>query len=192
MKTNKIPTRIILSGLAGAGKSSVGKALAKHLGYNFRVASHYAREEAKRRGISIQELQVQLDKEPEFDRELDARLVHWGRSEDRWIMDYRLGCSMLSEAASIYLTVEETEAARRVGADSRPGEFKGDESAEDVLASIRDRNENMRKCFLKLYDIDFADESLYDHVVTTDGKDIDQVVCEILMILSNCTTSMNA
>lgn len=182
MAETNFPKRIILSGLAGTGKSSVGQALAEKLGYTFRVASHYAREEEDRRGIKIQELQVQLDDEPEFDRELDARLVQWGQSEDHWIMDYRLGCALIPEATSIYLTVEDDEAALRIQAASRQDEFTGTETTQEVLASIRERNENMRKRFLKLYDIDFADQSLYDHEIATDGKSIDAVVSEIISL----------
>lgn len=180
MAETNFPTRIVLSGLAGSGKSSVGQALAEKLDYTFRVASHYAREEAKRRGITIQELQVQLDEEPEFDRELDGRLVQWGQSEDHWIMDYRLGCALIPEATSIYLIVEDDEAARRIQAASRQGEFTGTETTQEVLASIRARNENMRTRFLKLYDIDFTDESLYDHIIATDGKSLDEVVNEMI------------
>lgn len=112
------PTRIVLSGLAGAGKSSVGVALAEKLGYTYRMASTPAHQEAKRRGISIQELQVQLEDDLVFDRKLDGELVTWGEENDFWIMDYRMGFALLPNATSIYLTVEDAEAARRIKASS--------------------------------------------------------------------------
>jgi cytidylate kinase len=178
--TSNTPTRIILSGLAGSGKSSVGKALAKQLGFTFRSAGYYAREEAKKRGVSIQELQILLKDEPEFVRKLDNQLIEWGQSTDGWIMDYRLGFALLLEATSIYLTVEDAEAVNRIGSASRAEEFSGDESTEAMLASIRQRNENMRSRLKGLYQVDFTDRSQYDYIVSTDDKTINEVIDEII------------
>jgi cytidylate kinase len=174
------PTRIILSGLAGAGKSSVGKTLAEKLDYTYRMASTPAREEADKRGISIQELQVQLENDFDFDRKLDGELVAWGEEHDCWVMDYRLGCALIPEATSIYLTVEHTEAARRIKAASRPGEFNGNESTEEILTSINGRNEAMRKRLQKVHGVDFTDQIKYDYVISTDGKSINEVVDDIM------------
>ena len=178
----KTSTRIILSGLAGAGKSSIGKALAERLGYTFYSAGSYVRKEADKRGISIQELQVQLKDEPDFDRNLDNQLIEWGNSTDGWIMDYRLGVALLPEATSIYLTVEDAEAARRIGGASRSEEFNGDETVAAMLASIRERNEAMRTRLQGLYGVDFTDQSKYDYVIATDGKSIEELVEEILNV----------
>jgi cytidylate kinase len=182
MNTPTHPTRIILSGLAGAGKSSVGKALAKKLGYTFYSAGSYARKEAEQRGITIQELQIQLKDEPDFDRKLDNQLIEWGECTDGWVMDYRMGFALLPDATSIYLTVEDEEAARRIGAASRSEEFNGDETTAAMLASIRERNENMSIRLLGLYGHDFTDQSKYDFVIATDGKSIEALVDEITHI----------
>jgi predicted cytidylate kinase len=179
-KTSNTPTRIILSGLAGAGKSSVGKALAEQLGFTFYPAGSYAREEAEKRGITIQELQIQLKDEPNFDRQLDNQLIEWGQRTDGWVMDYRLGFALLPEATSIYLTVEDAEAVHRISAASRAKEFSGDESTEDMLASIRERNENMRSRLKGLYQVDFTDRSQYDHVISTDDKTINEIIDDII------------
>lgn len=196
-KTSNTPTRIILSGLAGSGKSSVGKALAEHLGYTFRSAGYYAREEAKKRGITIQELQIQLKDEPEFDRKLDNQLIEWGLGSEYWVMDYRMGFALLPKATSIYLTVEDGEAVNRIGASllseefsnddategmlrSRLEEFGGEETTEEMLTSICERNENMRSRLKGLYLVDFTDRSQYDHVVSTDDKTINEVIDDII------------
>lgn len=182
--TEKHPTRIIISGLAGAGKSTVGKALADHLGYNFCSAGSYARKEAETRGITIQELQIQLKDEPDFDRKLDKQLIEWGKNTRRWVMDYRMGFAFLPDATSIYLTVEDDEAARRIGVASRLEEFNGHETTPATLTSIRERNENMRTRLLQLYDHDFTDLNKYDSVIATDGKSIEALVDEILNLLA--------
>jgi cytidylate kinase len=178
--TSNTPTRIILSGLAGSGKSSVGKALAKQLGFTFRSAGYYAREEAKKRGVSIQKLQILLKDEPDFDRQLDKQLIEWGQSTDGWVMDYRLGFALLPGATSIYLTVEDAEAVNRIGSASRSEEFNGHETTEAMLASIRERNENMRSRLKGLYQVDFTDRSQYDHIVSTDDKTINEVIDDII------------
>lgn len=178
-----IPTKIILSGLAGSGKSSVGKELAHRLGYSFRSAGFYAREEARKQGITIQELQVQLEKEPEFDRQLDDQLVAWGKSTDCWVMDYRLGFALLPQASSIYLVVEDAEAARRIGMASRSEEFSGKETIDRMLTSIRERNKNMQSRLRRLYGVDFTDTSEYNHIIPTDGLTVEQVTDTILLKL---------
>jgi len=184
-RKRKHPTRIILSGLAGAGKSSVGKALADQLGFTYRMASTPARKEADKRGITMNELQVELEDDLDFDRKLDSELVAWGEDNDCWVMDYRMGFALLPEATSIYLTVEVSEAARRIKASSRPGEFKGDESTEEILTKISERNEAMRTRLQKVHEADFTDQRKYDFVVATDGKSIEALVHEIL-VLNQC------
>lgn len=178
------PTRIVLSGLAGAGKSSVGVALAQKLGYTYRMASTPAREEAKKRGISLNELQVQLMDDLDFDRKLDGELVAWGKANDHWIMDYRLGCFLIPEAISFYLAVKEDEAVRRIKASARPGEFDGSETAYEIHAKIRERNQTMRSRLQRVHGVDFTDQSKYDHVIATDQKSIEQLVQEILSLIA--------
>ena len=175
--------RIVISGLAGSGKSSVGKALAELLGCSFRSAGFYAREEARRRGITIQKLQIELEDDPEFDVVLDRRLIEWGRANPCWVMDYRMGFALLPEATSIYLTVTEEEAARRIQAAARPEEFGGNEDIHDILRSINERNQNMRQRLQGLYGKDFSDSSQYDHVIATDGKTPDELVKQIRSLL---------
>jgi cytidylate kinase len=170
------PTRIILSGLAGAGKSSVGKALAEKLGYTYRMASTPARKEAAIRGIGINELQTELEDDLDFDRKLDGELVAWGEENDCWVMDYRMGFALLPDATSIYLTVEDAEAARRIKASDRPGEFTGNESTEEILTKIGERNEAMRTRLQKVHGADFTDQTKYDFVIATDRKSIEEIV----------------
>lgn len=177
------PTRIILSGLAGAGKSSVGKALADKLGYTYRMASTPARKEADKRGITMNELQVELEHDLDFDRKLDAQLVAWGEENDCWVMDYRMGFALLPNATSIYLTVENAEAARRIKASSRPGEFTGNETTEEILTTISERNEAMRTRLQRVHGADFTDQTKYDFVIATDGKSITDLVLKTIRLL---------
>lgn len=182
-RKSKIQSRIVISGLAGSGKSSVGKALAEKLGFGFRSAGFYAREEARRRGISTQALQVLLEDEPAFDLALDQQLIEWGRANDGWVMDYRMGFALLPEARSFYLTVTDEEAARRIEGAARQEEFGGREPFSQVIASIQDRNHRMRERLQRLYGRDFADPSQYDHVIATDGKTPNEVIALIDRLL---------
>tara|TARA_B110001469_G_C9648729_1_gene329781 strand:+ start:84 stop:248 length:165 start_codon:yes stop_codon:yes gene_type:complete len=49
-----------------------------------------------------------------------------------------------------------------------------------MLASIRERNENMRSRLKGLYQVDFTDRSQYDHIVSTDDKTINEVIDDII------------
>lgn len=98
-------------------------------------------------------------------------------------MDYRLGCFLIPEAISFYLTVKEDEAVRRIKASTRSGEFDGSETAYEIHAKIRERNQTMRTRLKRVHGVDFTDQSKYDHVISTDGKSVAQVISEIMLRL---------
>lgn len=173
---------LVLSGFAGSGKSTVGKAVARQLGIEFRSAGSIAREEARLRGVSIQELQVLLKSEPGFDRELDHRLVDWARSNPGWVLDHRMGFHLLPEAISVFLRVSPEEAAKRVRGAQRVEEFEGDWSMEAMINDMENRNTQMRQRLAGLYGVDFGLSHQYDFVIDTDGKSVLEVVDELVEI----------
>lgn len=66
----------------------------------------------------------------------------------------------------------------------RPGEFNGNESTEEILTKISERNEAMRTRLQKVHGADFTDQSKYDRVIATDGKSIPELVEEILSLIT--------
>lgn len=181
---SNIPNRIVISGLAGAGKSSVGKALAAKLGYEFCSVGNFAREEAKKRGVTIQQFQEICKIDPQIDRKMDDDFVNWGKSKINWVMDYRLGFALIPEATSIYLKVENSIAATRILSSQRPEEFVDSPSYEEVVMSMHERNEKMRLRWMETYEIDFTQSERYDHVISNNNRPIEYVVSEIISCLS--------
>lgn len=65
-----LPTRILMTGFMGSGKSTVGRLLARHLGWHFYDLDH---EIERRSGLSVPEIFAQQG-EPHF-RELEVKML---------------------------------------------------------------------------------------------------------------------
>ncbi len=168
--------RIVLSGCAGSGKTTVGKALAERMGYRFLSAGELARQHAERLGYSIQELQKHLANHPDYDRELDAYLTRWGMENEGYVLDYRLGFYFLPAAFSIYLDVSAEVAAQRIARQNRTTEFANVVEPAVVLKSLSQRNTQMKNRFLDLYHVDFTQTDHYNLVVQTDRLNVVETV----------------
>ena len=71
---------VTVSGEIGAGKSTVARALAAALGLQYLSAGEVFREEARRRGVSLDELGRLAEADPAIDRALDAMQVERARA----------------------------------------------------------------------------------------------------------------
>ena len=71
---------VTVSGEIGAGKSTVARALAAALGLGYLSAGDVFREEARRRGLTLDELGRRAEEDPAIDRALDAMQVECARA----------------------------------------------------------------------------------------------------------------
>jgi len=169
MKTDKIT----ISGYAGTGKSTVGKMLAKKLGYRFLSVGNFAREFAENEfGISINEFQAKCEKEPRLDDFVNLKFRDLCNGNESVVADFRLGFHFVENAVNILFVLPEEEAFKRlVGAGRR--------MEQTDFESVKIRNKNMRRRFMEKYGVDFADANNYDLVIDTSRKTPDEVVGQI-------------
>jgi predicted cytidylate kinase len=168
--------RIVLSGCAGSGKTTVGKALAERLGYNFLSAGELARKHAAEVGLTIQELQIRLAENSDYDRELDAYLTLWGMDNEGYVLDYRLGFHFLPGAFNVYLNVSPEVAAHRIALQNRISEFANVVEPAIIMADLTRRNEQMKNRFIALYNVDFTQTDHDDLVIETDRLSVIETV----------------
>lgn len=150
---------VALGGPIGVGKSTVARDLAERLGVPVVSAGEVFRELARRRGVSVTELNRLAENDSMIDRDLDRLQGDLAR-KGPCIVESRLSGWMVEADLKIWLDAPlDIRAARVAG---REGQVS-DEARRELL--IRERSEWLR--YKALYGIEFADRSPYHLVIDT-------------------------
>lgn len=173
---------IAISGLPGSGKSTVGKILAKKLGYKFYSMGDMRGKMAMERGLTINELNKLGEKEDWTDKIVDEYQQELGEKEQNFIIDGRLSFYFIPHAYKIFLTVNPREAAKRVFSDPRPDEKKVN-SIEEQIKAMQKRVRDDEKRYKKYYNVSFTKEKNYNLVIDTTRLNLNEVVAEIYRVL---------
>lgn len=170
--------RISISGLAGSGKSTVGKLLSEKLNYEFVSVGNYSRILAQDEyGMCINEFQELCRNNPKMDEKIDSYFTDYCQSISNLIIDYRLAFNFIDDCFHVYLNVSDDIAAKRIQqSDGRELELNYNIA---TLELIRTRNENMKIRFEKAYNVDFTNHKNYNLILNTDNqspKEITQMI----------------
>lgn len=179
---------ITISGLPGSGKSSVAKLLAKRLKMKRYYIGEMRRELARKRGITLEELNKLGENEEWTDKTVDDYQRELGKREDNFIIEGRTSFFMIPDSIKVFLDVDIRTGAKRIfrvikkeGSSQRnEGDFKTIDEAEKA---IRERIKSDRKRYKKYYGIDFLDKSHYDIVIDTTDLRTEKVVERIKRLL---------
>ena len=167
---------ITICGEAGSGKSSVGREVARRLGYKFYSVGDIRREMALKRGMSLAEFNKLGEREDFTDREVDCYQKELGRKEDNFVIVGRTSAHFIPHAFKVFLDASLGERARRVFQDSKNREEESYSSVEEAREAIVER----RKCdegrYRKYYGINPFDKKGYDLAVDTTRIGIGEVV----------------
>lgn len=117
-----------------------------------------------------------------IDNILDDRQKKLGKTENNFIIDWRLAFYFIPHWLKIFLQVESHEAAKRVFHDetrrtSVESHFDIEEAAKNI--DIRRKSEDER--YMKYYGIHIYDMSFYDIVIDTTGKSPERVFDEVML-----------
>ena len=179
--------KISISGLAGSGKSSVGKLLAQKLNYEFVSIGNYSRHLALEKfDMNISQFQDYCRSNPEMDKKIDEYFINNCKSKSNLIIDYRLAFHFLNNCFHIFLNVSENTAIKRIiQSNDRGLELDG---SRDIHQQIKTRNEKMRLRFEEIYNVDFTNHKNYQFVVNTDELSLEEVVELIYKKMELCTS----
>lgn len=178
MVSKKRPV-IFICGLAGSGKSTVARMLARKFKLDHVSAGDAFRTIARERGMNLIELGRHAEKHPSFDRELDGRMLRRARVGGV-VLDGRALAFLARKKGlpglSVFLTVDPMVSARRVA--GRDGL-----KVSTALAQSRKREREVARRLKKLYGLDTADASYYDVVIQTDNYAPREVVALIAQLV---------
>lgn len=164
---------IVLIGYRGTGKSTVGKLLATRLG---RELVSTDAEIVKRAKLTIPEIVAREGWE--YFRELESDICRELASRDRLIIDTGGGAILRAQNVEalkkngtvFWLTASVETIAKRIGGDNQRPSLTGAKSfVEEIQDVLREREPKY--------------QAAADHVITTDGRTIDQLVEALLALL---------
>lgn len=157
---------IAVSGLAGSGKNTFGKALAEKLGY--RVVCPTFKDLAEKEGISLMEFQEKAAKDPEIDKKFDEELKSQAKGGDCVVTTW-LGPWMVDADVKVLVFAPGKVRAERLAA--RDGK-----SVEEAAEHIQKRDAQNRERYKNVYGIDIHDTSNFDIALSSASYKPEQMV----------------
>jgi len=170
--------RITITGPPGSGKSTVAKLLAKKLKLKHYSAGDIRREIAKKKGISLEELNKLDEKTHKTDKIADDFQKKLGKTEDNFVIDGRLPHYFIPNSFKIFLYVDPKVGAQRV-MERRKG-VEVYKSVEEAQKKLAEREASDRKRYRDLYGIDYDKKSNFDLCIDTSKTTVEEIAEEII------------
>jgi len=175
---------ITITGNPGSGKSTLGKKLAKKLGYKRYYIGQIRRDEAKKMGMTLEEYNTYGEKHPETDLDVDNYQKQLGQTQDNFIMEGRTSWFLIPQSLKLYIKVSAQEGARRIFQDlqkeNKRNESKNINTIEELIQKNKKRMKSDDLRYKKYYNKDCFDESNFDFVIDTTSFTIDEAYTQVL------------
>ena len=166
---------VVVGGTPGSGKSTVVSILSESHGLTVVSSGMMFREEAVRRGMTLEEFGAYAQKHHEVDQELDAQVtkvvLEKGQSEDL-LVDSRLQAYILQREGAKFFA-DQIDAPLRARAERVAS--REAKSVAQAMREVRERERSERTRYLSIYGIDIGDLSVYDLIVDSGDKTAEQV-----------------
>jgi len=139
---------ITIAGKLGSGKSSTAKKVAKMLNMTHFSSGDFLRQIAEKRNLSIKDLMIAAETEPEIDHGIDDLLKSKG-SENNLIIDSRLAFHWIPESFKVYLEIDPDVAAKRMFYDLETNESRQKsehaKNIDEMKSKMIERHESDKK-----------------------------------------------
>ena len=146
---------IAVSGLTGSGKNTIGELIAQRLGY--RLVCPTFKDLAKKEGIQLMEFQKKAEADPDIDKRFDALLKEQASGD--CVVTTWLGPWMVEADVRIKVFAPAHIRAQRIAKRDKM-------ELSEALAHVKERDENNRKRYGKLYGIDIDNDDIFDAMLT--------------------------
>ncbi len=187
---------ITISGTPGSGKSTVGKKIAKKLGYTYYSIGGMRRAMAQERGMTLQEFNVLGETESFTDRDIDAWQKKLGSSKDNMVVEGRTSFFFIPHSVKIFLKANLREAARRIFHD--PAHVRRFEAShhyttvKELEHGLRGRMASDARRYKKYYRLNIYLPKHYDLILNTTKLSPTKTLQKILLKLANPVRGKNS
>jgi cytidylate kinase len=174
---------ITITGIPGAGKSTLAKMLSKRLAMPWFSMGMIRGQMAQARGMTIDEFNALGEKDDSTDKAVDAYHAKLEQAHSDFIVEGRMSWHFLPNSLKIFLDVDENEQARRIFTSAKEGSRLDEEpytSIDDARQAIAKRLASDQKRYKMYYGVDYLDHSNYDLVIDTTDKTPEQILELIL------------
>lgn len=169
---------ITITGFPGSGKSSTAKGVAKLLGYAHISTGDMFRDMAKKRKLTVEEINFAAETQQEIDREVDEFIKNQVAFQTHVVMDSRMAFHWIPESFKVFLNLDPHVAAERtfthIQKEGRTSQSAS--SIEEVYNNTLLRRTSEQKRYLDLYEVDINDFRQFDLVVDTAKHNLEEVI----------------
>lgn len=176
---------ITITGTPGSGKTTIGRALAERLGYEFFSTGMLRRQMAKEKGLTLEEYNKLGEKDPSTDLEADKYQEKLGKEKDNIIIDGKLAFHFIPNSVKIFITASEDVRAERILKDTKERNQQKALTLEEQkkLNNERIATDNYR--YKKYYGIT-VDIKNFDFILdTTNENNVEKNVDKIIDFLKS-------
>ncbi len=176
---------ISISGMPGSGKSTVAKILSRRLGMKRHYMGGMRREMARKKGMTIEQLNEVGEKEHWTDKEVDDFQRELGEKDDNFIIEGRTSFFLIPNSFKVFLDVDSQVGAKRIYDDVMSNVSNRNESryknVGETEAAIKKRIDSDIRRYKKYHDgVDIYDRSHYDIVINTTNMTPEEVAQKII------------
>ena len=170
---------IIISGLHGSGKTTIGKLIAQRLNLKYYSTGQAFRDLAKEMKMTLEEFTKYVEENPDVDKKLDGKISEIAR-KGNIIIDSQLSAYILYSIADfkILLTCPLEVRVKRMAERDKT-------SYENKLNETIIREESELERFEKLYRIDLNNVKIYNLILETENLTVEEIVEKIIGLLKN-------
>jgi len=169
------PLRITISGDIGSGKSTFAKQLAQELDLPRIYIGQFMREEAAKRGLTLDEFSKLQESDDTIDKYMDSLQHEKSKELERGIFEGRVAWHFaIDPKIKIFLGVDPQAAATRIWNDKNDQRDKYSSIDELAQANIT-RRESEEKRYNNYYGISAYSPENFNIIIDTSGLSIKQV-----------------
>lgn len=179
---------LTICGSLGSGKSSTAKEIAKRLNYQHFSSGDFFRQVGLELGLSINEINIKAETDPEIDFKTDEKLRQL-RDKEKIVVDSRTAFHWIPESFKVYLNLPPEIAKERVVNSIKENAIRAQseqsKTPEEAYQKMKERLESEQKRYWDLYKIDNSKKDQFDLVIDTDKNNLQEVIDIILREYKN-------